>query len=176
MSRDLRIAHPASLTAFVAVLFAAANATASEGGLVLTPDPYTLVVLVFVFGLLVYPVNQLIFRPIFRVLDERDSKISGTRRDAERLAREADAVLARYQESVRDVRADAERERKAELERARADGAARTGEARGDAERQVGRARAEVAAALEEARATLRAESSHLAREVASRVLGRTLS
>jgi len=176
MSRDLRIAHLASLTAFGAALSVATEAVASEGGLVLTPDPTTLVLLVVVFGLLVYPVNQLIFRPIFRVLDERDSKIAGTRRDAERLAREADQVLARYQDSVRDVRADAERERKGALERARADGAARTGAARGDAEREVGRARAEVAAALEEARATLRAESSQLARDVASRVLGRTLS
>jgi len=176
MSRDPRIAHPASLTAFVAALFVASEALASEGGLVLLPDPNTLVVLMIVFGLLVYPANQLIFRPIFRVLDERDSRITGTRRDAERLAREADQVLARYQESVREVRADAERERKAALERARADGAARTGAARGDAEREVGRARAEVAAALEEARVTLRAESAGLAREVAARALGRTLS
>ena len=176
MSRDPRIAHPASLTAFLAGFFVARDAFASEGGLVLVPELNTLLVLVVVFGLLVYPVNQLIFRPIFRVLDERDEKIAGTRRDAERLSREAEQVLARYEQSVREVRMDAERDRKATLEQARTDGAARTGEARGEAEHEVSRARTQVAAALEDARETLREESASLARDVAARALGRTLS
>jgi F-type H+-transporting ATPase subunit b len=176
MSRDPRIAHPASLTAFVACCVIARDAFASEGGLVLLPEVDTLLILVVVFGLLVYPVNQLIFRPIFRVLDERDAKTTGTRRDAERIAGEAEQVLARYQQSVREVRADAERERKATLEQARADGAARTGEARSESELEVHRARAQVVAALEEARVSLREESAQLAREVAARALGRTLS
>jgi F-type H+-transporting ATPase subunit b len=176
MSRDPRIARPASLTAFVAGFFVATDAFAAEGGLVLVPELDTLLVLVAVFVLLVYPVNRLLFQPIFRVLDEREEKIDGTRRDAERLAREAEGVLERYEQSVREVRMDAERDRKATLEQARADGAARTGEARGEAESEVNRARTQVAAALEDARATLREQSAGLARDIAARALGRTLS
>ena len=177
MNRDRRIARTASLLAFGAhFLLVASEATASEGDLVLLPDPRTLLILVVLFGLMVFPVNALIFKPIFRVLDQREEKIAGTRRHADRLAAQADEVLARYEQSVRDVRQDAERDRKSTLEGARADGASTTVAARSDAEREVARARAEVASALEDARAVLRTQSQELAREVAARALGRPLA
>ena len=182
MNRDRRIARIAPLLAVGVLLFLGADALASEGELVLFPHVHgefslrDLLILLLIFTALVYPVNALIFKPIFRVLDEREEKIAGTRRQADRLFAEADQVLARYEQSVREVRQDAEQERKQTLERARADGAAKTGEARGEAEREVARAREDVAAALDGARGTLRAQSEGLAAEIAARVLGRALS
>ena len=41
------------------------------------------------FAALIVPVNRLLFQPIFRVLDERDASIAGTRARAERLEHEA---------------------------------------------------------------------------------------
>ena len=183
MNRDRRIARIAPLIALGVLLLLGADALASEGELVLFPhDEHgeiyfgDLIILVLIFTALVYPVNTLIFKPIFRVLDERKEKIAGTRRRADRLFAEAGAVLERYEQSVREVRQDAEQERKQTLVRARADGAAKTAEARGEAEREVARAREEVAAALDDARGTLRAQSEGLASEIAARVLGRALS
>jgi F-type H+-transporting ATPase subunit b len=182
MNRDRRIARTASLIALGSTLLFTSVAVASERQLVLIPNEdghfslRVLFYLVALFGVLVIPVNALIFKPILRVLDEREEKIAGTRRHADRLFTEAEGVLQRYEQSVRDVRQDAERERKQTLESARADGAARAADARGEAEREVARARDEMATSLDDARATLRAQSEALAREVAARALGRALS
>jgi F-type H+-transporting ATPase subunit b len=160
-----------------ATILCVASASASEGGLVLVPDvKTTLPALILLFALLIIPVNLLVFRPIFRVLDARADKIAGTRERAEKLARKAEETLAGYQQSVREVRDDAEGDRKQRLESARRDHAARTAEAREEAEREVVRARAEVAAALAESRTALRAQAEELAAEAAARVLGRALS
>jgi F-type H+-transporting ATPase subunit b len=166
----------AALGAFAATSLLAGEALASEGDLVLFPDPVMLGLLVALFLVLVYPVNTLIFKPIFRVLDERDAKIAGTREKAENLFAEADEVLARYEGSVRDVRAEAESARKQVLVAARGDGGSRTAEARSEAEREVAGARDEIASALDAARGELRAQTEGLAREVAARALGRPLS
>jgi F-type H+-transporting ATPase subunit b len=166
----------AAFGVFAAISLLAGDALASEGDLVLFPDPVMLGILIAIFVALVYPVNTLIFRPIFRVLDERDAKIAGTQAKAEKLFVEADEVLARYEGSVREVRAEAEQARKQVLKSARGDGASRTAEARAGAEREVTHAREEVAAALESARGELRTHTEGLARDVAAQALGRSLS
>jgi F0F1-type ATP synthase membrane subunit b/b' len=177
MNRDHGIARTAALIAFTASLFVASEAFASEGGLAIFPDWLgTMPLLVILFAALVYPVNALILKPIFRALDEREDKITGTRRHGDRLIAEADEVLERYEQAVREARRDAENDRKQTLESARADGAAMTADVRNESKQEVGRAREEVAAALDEARAKLRAQSEELAKEVAARALGRALS
>lgn len=155
---------------------AAGDALASEGGLELFPDPALLLALLLLFALLIAPVNALIFRPIFRVLDARDEKISGTRRRAEKIAADSETLLTRYEESVRGVREEAERERKQAVAEARGENAAETARARAQAEAEIQRARGEIGEALVGARSTLRAAAEQLAREAAARVLGRPLS
>lgn len=169
-------ARQAAFGVFAAVALFAGDAFASEGNLVLFPDPVMLVLLIVIFLALIYPVNALIFKPIFKVLDERDAKITGTREKAERLFAEADEVLTRYEGSVREVRVEAEQARKQVLVGARDAGATRTSEARTAAEGEVTRARAEIAGALDGARGELRVQSEGLAREVAAQALGRALS
>jgi F-type H+-transporting ATPase subunit b len=155
----------------------ASAASASEGGLVLTPDfARTLPFLLLVFVLLVYPVNRLLFRPVFKVLELRDQKISGNRESAERVGREADEILERYERSLQEAREQAEAERKQSLEVARSEQASSTGDARAAAEQEVGRTREEVGRALAAARETLRTQAEELAGEAAARILGRRLS
>jgi F-type H+-transporting ATPase subunit b len=156
-------------------MLVAGEAAASEGGLELVPDLQLLGTLLVIFALLIAPVNVFIFKPIFRALDEREDKISGTRLRAERLERDAQAVLARYQKAVREVREEAETARRARLETTRGETAQTSAEARAAAESEIERARAELSAALGDARASLRAQSQELAREAAARVLGRAL-
>ncbi len=163
------------LPLLVAVCLLAAPASAAGGALELVPDPLMVLVLVALFLVLILPVNVLLFKPIFRVLDERDSQLEGTRRRAARLQEEAEAVLNRYEDSVRTVREEAEQQRRTRLEEARTEGASTTGSARSQAESEVERARRAISSSLEAARTTLRAEAEDLARQVAARVLGRSL-
>jgi F-type H+-transporting ATPase subunit b len=158
-----------------AVLLAARGAAAASDGLVLLPEPTRIVPLLVLFCLLVIPVNQLIFKPMFRVLDERAERIDGAKQRAERLEREADEVLARYERSVQEVREEAEVERRAHLDRARAESQDNTGAVRSEADQEIARARGALAESLESTRETLRAQARELAREAAARVLGRAV-
>ena len=132
--------------------------------------------LILLFMLLVIPVNALIFRPIFRVLDAREEKSSGTRTRADRLEREATQTLERYEREVGQVRVEAESRRREKLESARSEGAEQLAQARSDAESELERARSEIASAMAEARGRLRQQAEELAAEAATRVLGRSLS
>jgi F-type H+-transporting ATPase subunit b len=164
------------LAAALAALLAAGEALAAEGNIVLFPDPRMLAALVVLFLLLIYPVNALLFRPIFAALDARGDRIAGTRARAEKLAEDTRAMLAQYEGRVAEVRQAAEAERKQAIEAARAEAGSETGAARADAEREIEGIRTRVAGELEQARRSLRRDAEALARDAAGRVLGRPLS
>ena len=169
---------PPSLAYVLGVVVASVLAQSAQAaeGLTLAPDPRTLIILVVVFLVLIAPVNLLLFRPVFRVLEARREQIEGATKRAERLSEEADAAVTRYERAVREVRESAERERRQRLEEARREQVSTVAAARAEAERQIEGARSQVATALEEARGALRAQAEDLAREVAQRMLGRPLS
>jgi F-type H+-transporting ATPase subunit b len=164
------------LTVAAGLLLAAAPASAAEGGLVLTPDLPMLLTLIALFVALIFPVNRLLFQPIFAVLDAREDKIDGTRARAERLETQAEEVLQRYQGSVRETREAAEQERRSLLAGAKDAASEQLTGARGDAEREIEQARQEIQSALGSARTALRSDAEALAREASTRILGRNLS
>lgn len=168
--------HAVHLLALAAsLLWVAGEASASEGGLKLEPG-WLALVLIALFVPLVPVLNALLFRPIFAVLDAREEKIHGTRKRAEKLAAEAEELLARYERSVREVREDAEAERKRRLAEARAEATQQSDGARAEAEREIERARAAISDDLTRARGELQAQAAEIARAAAERVLGRSLS
>jgi F-type H+-transporting ATPase subunit b len=157
-------------------LLVAIPALASEGDIVLIPSPDMLVSLIALFVILIFPVNALLFKPIFAALDARDEKIAGTRARAEKLAAAADEILASYEGRIREVREEAEAERRESLAGARSQSRADAAAARAAAEADIESSRREISSELERARSGLRREAQQLAREAAGRVLGRPLS
>ena len=158
------------------LLFLAARAEASERELVLIPDPILLPLMILLFAALIVPVNTLLFKPIFRVIEDRGEKINGTLTRANRLGEEAADLLARYDTAIREVRDEAESERKRSFSDARLLGASEIDRARAAADREIESARGEVTGILEDARAILRTKAEELAGQAAERVLGRRLS
>jgi F0F1-type ATP synthase membrane subunit b/b' len=169
------VLRPSLLALILAVAFAL-PAQAASGGLEIFPDPTRLLVLLVLFTLLIWPANVLLWRPVLRTLDDRGDQIQGSRDRADRVAAEADVVLARYQEAVTAARTAAESERRGLLDQARVAQGQINAAARAAAEESVSGARRELAAALGEARGQLRGQAEDLARIAASRVLGRELS
>jgi F-type H+-transporting ATPase subunit b len=147
----------------------------AAGGLVLVPEPFTLGALLVGFVFLIAPLNALIFRPIFRVLDERDARIEGARTRAAQLAGEAEALTSRYRDEIRQAREEAEAGRKEQLDAARSELAIITSDAKNEAETEIAGARAEISDSLLEARETLRSASQDLAKAAAERILGRAV-
>lgn len=154
---------------------ASERAHAAEGGLNLVPDPLTLGALLVLYVLLIVVLNPLLFKPVFRVMDEREKKIAGTRTRAETLERKSRENLERYEAQVRSGREAAESARRTTLEGARREMSSQIDGARTSAESEIVRARAEVAGALVEARATLREQARELAAQATQQVLGRPL-
>ncbi len=160
----------------VLLMLAAATPAAASGDLVIFPEPKTLITLIIAFVILIFPLNTLIFKPLFRVIDERDAKITGATQEANQLVGRADELTAEYRSGVRAARDDAETGRKQQLEAARSEQNSITGAARAECEDEIVRARSEIEASLGEARTTLEAASRDLARVAAERILGRPLS
>jgi F-type H+-transporting ATPase subunit b len=156
-------------------LLCAVPAGAAAESLEIFPDE-RIFYLIVLFVLLVFPVNKLLFHPLFRVLDEREARIEGARKRADQVGAEAEATLDRYRSAVRSAREEAESDRKQVLEEARREQAQLTGSVRSEAEAEINRAREQVAGALEQARSQLREQAKELAREAATRVLGRSLT
>lgn len=166
-----------TLAVAIAVPLGLASPVLASEGLSLVPDfETTLPILILVFTVLVFPLNRLIFRPIFRVLDARIDQIEGNRVRSEQVAAQADGVLERYERSIQEVREDAERDRRARLEAVRSETADRAARARSEAEAEITRAREEVAVVLADARSSLRSRAEELAAEAAGRLLGRAAS
>ena len=141
--------------AISAIALAAAPAAASSDGIEIFPQIGPLIVLVVFFAVLIWPANQLLWRPLLRVFDERRERIAGTRARAEKIASEAEDVLSAYQASVERARLGAESERAKILEAARREQGQVNADARRSAEAEVAAAREAVGAAFERARSDL---------------------
>lgn len=157
------------------IVFTADLAHAAGGALEIFPDK-RIFIQIALFALLIAPINKILFQPVMRVLEERREQIEGARARAETMQAEADGVLKDYETALRGAREQVEDERKIRVEAARDERIRLTGVARAGAEERVTTARSEVAGALEEARTQMKREAHELARDAASRVLGRELS
>jgi len=173
----LNVCAQCGKAATIVLLLAALPGVAHAAeGLNLVPNTMLMLGLMVVFLLLVYPLNALLFKPVFAVLDERDERIDGAKRRAEQLQEEADDVIARYRAAVTVVRDESELARRGKLDAARGQQSEITSTARGAAEAEIARARSELGDAVDVARASLRGEVEELARQAAERIAGRELS
>jgi F0F1-type ATP synthase membrane subunit b/b' len=189
--RKLRQALPGAIALAAILLLAPGGAAASGGeGIEIFPDVPTswdrifslelfaspLVQLLALFALLIWPANQLLWRPLLRVFEARGERIAGSRARAEKVASEAEDVLGAYESAVERARRSADGDRAQILEGARRQQSQLTAEARRAAETEVTAAREAVDAALDRARSGLQSSADELGREAAAQVLGRTLS
>jgi len=96
------IAFGLRLAACIAIVAGfSTTASAADANLVLIPD-FTgiLPLLLLLFVLLMFPANELLFKPIFRVLDERGKRTNGTRRRANKILLDAEKTLADYEQNL----------------------------------------------------------------------------
>jgi F-type H+-transporting ATPase subunit b len=119
--------------------------------------------------------NQILFKPVMRVLEERRARTEGRRKAAAELEGKAEAVWADYQKRIQEARGQGDRARAefvrlAEEERQRATEAASE-----EAEKTVTAVRARVRAEAADARKALEAEARRLADSAAQRILGRSI-
>ena len=149
-------------------------AFAEGGGDIISPDG-SLVFVLILFLILVFVLNRILFRPIGRVLDERQTLTEGATNEARATRRSYESRLADYEATIRQARAESYK--RSEQERAAAAEERRhlIDEAKLHAHEQIERAKQEIEHQVVQARATLESESRQIAERISRTVLGRTV-
>lgn len=131
-----------------------------------------LICFVLVFGVL----GKMLLPRITKTLEERTDKIEGGLARAEEAQQEANNTLKQYQEQLASARHEAARLR----EEAREQGAQIVAEMRAQAQQEARRiteaAQAQIEAERQQALASLRAEVGAISTELASRIVGESLT
>ena len=149
-----------------------ALAFAEGGGNIISPNG-SLVFILVLFLLFVFVMNRLLFRPIGRVLDERQVLTEGATSEARAAVRRYQAKLADYESSIRQARAESykklEQDRAVALEERRQVIEAAKQETRD----KIESAKSEIGRQAGAARAALESESKQIAETISRTVLGR---
>lgn len=139
------------------------------------PDLSVVWVIGFVL-LLTAVLNRLLFKPVLRVMAERERAIASARDLAQQSANQARDAAAEFERRTREARAELYRQMD-EMRRAATNTRVQIlAETRAEAEAEVTVASARLKAEAEEARLTLAADAEALGAQVADRILGRKAS
>ena len=137
---------------------------------------WTVAVQFGLFLLLFFVSNKLLFQPYLRLRERRKEGIDGARAEAERMTATADAKLADYEKHL----AAAKNRANEEGRKVRAEAAAHekdvTDKARGEAQKSIDEATAKMRQETDAARLQLLPQANTLARQIASKLLGREVA
>ena len=139
------------------------------------PDLSVVWVIFFVL-LLTVVLDRLLFKPLLRVIGERQRAIDSARELAERSANEARLAAAEFDRKTTEARAELYRQMDEMRRTAMDERAAIMSRTREEAETEIAAASGKLQAEAEEARRRLSAEADALGAAVAERILGRKAS
>lgn len=138
----------------------------------LVPDG-TLFLHIAIIILMVFIFNRTLFKPINRVLSERERRTKGSSSEAQGILRNVDKGLSNYEQTLRTARAESYRlleEQRAEAIRVRQ---GRLTSVRDELENSINEEKMRIQSQVGEARSELEAESQRLAANIRNHVLGR---
>jgi F-type H+-transporting ATPase subunit b len=147
---------------------------ASGGGVNIDFD-LTFVAQMVLFSLLIVVLKPLLFDPVLQIFEEREKRTEGAKAEARQMQEQAGDLLSRYERELERVHqvAATEREKiRAETTRLEQDILAKGRKVAGDI---VDQGRSKIAKDVQAIQFNLGQQSEQLARQIASRVLGRDL-
>jgi F-type H+-transporting ATPase subunit b len=139
------------------------------------PDLSVIWVIFFVL-LLTVVLDRLLFKPLLRVMAERQRAISSARELAERSASEARLAVAEFDRKTAEARAELYKQMDEMRRTALDERAAIMSRTRAEAEAEIASASARLQAEADEARRRLSTDADILGAAVAERILGRKAS
>lgn len=147
----------------------------AENSIQLVPDG-TLILHVLIILVMVYVLNATLLKPINRILEARDQRTTGRRSEAQQTLRDVSQKLSEYERALRLARGEAyalsERERAAAMQERQL----KLSEMRGHLAESTAKQKDAIHEQADAAREALEVESRQIAREISSRVLGRSVA
>lgn len=146
----------------------------ARGGSVINIDLAFLIQLVN-FLVLIAVLNILLYKPIRKVLAERQGKINDARNRAESVELEVQTKMAEYEARLKEMKSGASDERGALIKEAQAEEATLLDAARREAADTLAAIKSRVAAESAAARTMLQEQAKLLSVDICEKVLGRSL-
>ncbi len=128
------------------------------------------------FLLLMYLLNVLLYRPIRKVLADRDAEMSASREKTASVDLEVQEKMLRYEKKLHDIKAAASEERHKLIAEARSEESRIVGAAREEASQAMETLQGSIRKEAREAESFLRAQADSLSRIISEKVLGRSLT
>jgi F-type H+-transporting ATPase subunit b len=128
------------------------------------------------FLLLFLVANKLLFQPYLALRDRRKAGIDGARAEAERMTAQADAKLADYEKQLASARNRANEEGRKVRAEATTHEKDVTDKARAETQKSIDEATAKMKQETEAARLQLLPQANTLAKQIASKLLGREVA
>ena len=130
-----------------------------------------LVIVLSLMGIL----TQIVFKPFMKVLQERRNRIDGAEQKARDLQQQADELIERYREAIAAAQAQGASIRDEIRKTSLAEEMAILEKAMGEANRLIQEIKGKIAEETRIARADLRFQAQNLSREIAEKILGRSM-
>lgn len=128
------------------------------------------------FIILLVVLNKLLYRPLKKIIAERDETITGSHAAAKNLQADIDEKMQRYQQQLSDAKNQAIDERNKLKKAANEEEAKILLDAQGRAATRMQAIKTQVGKEADEAGKTLKKEAGSLAGLIATRILGRELA
>ena len=127
------------------------------------------------FLVLMLVLNVLLYKPVRKILADRDAEIAGGHEKAAAVDRDVQEKMAQYEDRLRDAKAKASEERGILKKAAIAEETVLLDKARKEATDAVNALKGKVAKEAAEARVYLKEQTQSLSLEICEKVLGRRL-
>jgi F-type H+-transporting ATPase subunit b len=144
----------------------------AENSIQLVPDASLIVHMIIIF-VMVFVLNATLFKPINRILEERERRTRGQGGAAADLIEQIDQGMARYENSLREARSEGYRLLEAQRAAAMQDRQSKLELVRSEIERLVADEKQAIKSQSEEARRSIETNARTLASQIGTRILRR---
>jgi F-type H+-transporting ATPase subunit b len=139
------------------------------------PPDFSFAIQIISFFVLWFGLKRLLFDPVLSVLEERESRTSGARREAAQIAAAAETSAAEYERRMHEVRLALASEADATRNAIQVEERRVLSDAREQANSQLAQLRERLAAQAQSARPAIASEARDLAVRILEGVVGRNL-
>lgn len=147
----------------------------TENSIQLVPDG-TLFVHIALILLMVFLLNQTLFKPINRILEERERRTRGQSGEAREILQRVEERMTNYERTLRETRAEGYRLMEQERAEAMRERQEKLNTVREELDHAVAEQKGAIRSQAEEARTTLSTDARRLAMEISSHILHRPVS
>ncbi|HPI94295.1 MAG TPA: ATP synthase F0 subunit B [Deltaproteobacteria bacterium] len=134
---------------------------------------FTFIIQIINFLALIFILNIVLYKPILKLLDEREKRVDGQQAEAKKVIEDSQAIMADYNQKLYNAKVEAMNAKNAARNEASAQAGVIIEDARKKAEEIIDQMQQQMAAEIAQAKKDLEPELSVMAATIAQQILGR---